>query len=67
MVQMPPQQSVPFWQMSPAWPQYEGCAQMPFWQNCEQHWVPAVQLLPSVLQVPFSGAHLPPVQVPLQH
>ena len=64
---MPPQQSAGLLQMSPVWPQYEGCEQTPFEQKVEQHSEPAVHGLPSVLHVVFSAAHVPLVQVWLQH
>ena len=67
MVQMPPQQSVACWQASPACPQYEGCAQMPFSQKVDQHSAPAVHALPSDLQTGLSAAHFPLVHLPPQH
>jgi hypothetical protein len=68
-VQTPLQQS-PFWaQMSLICPQYEGCAQKPFKQNCEQQSPPPLHGLPSVLQPPVgSGVHMPLLpHVWLQH
>ena len=67
-MQTPLQQSEPCAQMSPVCPQYEGCAQKPLKQNCEQHSVPVVHGLPSVLQLVGSGIHVPLLpHVWLQH
>jgi hypothetical protein len=53
------------------WTQKEtALEQTPFWQRFEQHWLAAVQPLPCVRQPPppaTIGAHLPFVQMPLQH
>jgi hypothetical protein len=66
-VQLPVQQSVPEWHASPDWPQNEEGSQVPPLQSPEQQSPFAAHMLPSVLQVALSAAHLPPVHVPLQH
>ncbi len=67
LLHKPPQQSLFVAPMSPFCPQYDGCAQMPFAQSVEQHWLPDVHALPSVLHDVLSAAHFPLVHVPLQH
>jgi hypothetical protein len=58
-VQSPVQQSLFCAQMSPVCPQYEGCAQTPFWQKFEQQSLPTVHGLPSVLHDVESGVQVP--------
>jgi hypothetical protein len=67
IVQVPTQQSPLVWHASPVCPQNDEGWQMLPLQNPEQQALLAVQALPSVLQVGLSAAHLPLVQVPLQH
>jgi hypothetical protein len=67
-VQVPPQQSVPTVQMSPACPQYEPCEHTPPKQKPEAQSMFVVHGLPSVEPPPgLSFTHAPLVQVPLQH
>ena len=66
-VHVPLQQSVLVWHASPDWPQNDDGSQMPALHNPEQQSAFAVHMLPSVLQVWLSAAHVPPVHVPLQH
>jgi hypothetical protein len=66
-LQMPPQQSVPAWHVSPCCPQKDGCWQVPPLQYIPQQSALEVHALPSVLQPMLSGTHLPAVQLPPQH
>jgi hypothetical protein len=66
-LQLPPQQSVPVWHVSPCWLQKDPCWQVPPLQRPEQQSVLEVHALPSVLHIGLSAAHRPLVQLPLQH
>jgi hypothetical protein len=62
------QQSVPREQRSPVWMQNDELSwQRPLEHSLEQHCESAVHVLPAVVHDVFSAAHLPEVQVPLQH
>jgi hypothetical protein len=67
MLQRPVQQS-PFWEhASPAWPHHDEGWHVPPAQRCEQHSAPLWHALPSVEHAAVSAAHLPPLQLWLQH
>jgi hypothetical protein len=66
IVHVPVQQSPPVAHASPACPQKDAAWQVPPLQREEQHCMPEVQPLPSVLQVVLREAHLPAVHVWLQ-
>src|SRR5262249_5555834 len=67
LLQMPPQQSLGWVQMSPTWPQNDEAPQKPARQLFEQHCEPSVHLLPRVRQLALSDVHvLPAPHVPLQ-
>jgi hypothetical protein len=62
------QQSAPREQRSPVWIQNDELSwQRPLEHSFEQHWESAVHVLPAVAHDVFSAAHLPDVQMPLQH
>jgi hypothetical protein len=67
--QLPLQHSVPVKQTSPSgWQPPAVVMHTPPWQFLEQHVVPSVHLLPSVVQPPVTtAAHMPAGQLPLQH
>jgi hypothetical protein len=66
MVQMPLQQPELAVQASPTWRQNDDALQRPLKQRPEQQSALDVHELLSVLQLVFSGVHVPPVHVPLQ-
>lgn len=73
-VQRPPQQSLLAPQLSPVCPQYDGALQTPALQNAPQHSLFVAHVLPKLLHVVVSGAHVLPVppsvtgeQTPPQH
>jgi hypothetical protein len=65
-VQMPLQHCVPVAHASPCWPHHDDALQTPPEQSAEQHSAPLVHAFPSVLHAVLRGAHVPPLQVPLQ-
>jgi hypothetical protein len=68
MLQIPPQQSRGFEQISSFCAQNEEPrSQIPALHSFEQHSPPVVHALPAVRHDPPSGAHLPPEQLPPQH
>jgi hypothetical protein len=64
---VPVQQSEPVEQASPGCTQKDEGWQVPLEQSPEQHAAFDAHALPIVLQVALSAAHLPPLQVWLQH
>jgi hypothetical protein len=68
MSQTPVQQSAPRMHTSPVEPQLDARAHAPPTQLSEQHVLPSVQALPSVVHPPATtGAHMLPAQFPEQH
>jgi hypothetical protein len=66
---MPPQHCAPVAQASPSWLHHDEALHFPWKHSLEQHSLFMVQVFPSVFPVhrgEVSGAHIPPVQLPLQ-
>src|SRR5262245_56368565 len=68
LLQAPPQHSRSCEHASPACVQNDTCAlHKPFWHKAEQHSEFPAHALPDVLHDGLSGAHVPPLQLELQH